>query len=154
MRRLVSQCLDTRERGIVAWRLRSERRDVPIGVLCEQQPSEWGVPSVITAGPPDHALLLGPGQRDIGEAQFFAALLDQVLAMMAVKARAANADVERSAICRIRVVKVDRRVVLHPGWVPEIRAVDDWKFKTLAAMDGEDLDRLSVGFKTPTAFLF
>ena len=53
--------------------------DVAVGVAGEQQPSERRVAAVPRAGPPDDGLVLGPGERDVGQPQVLAPLLDQAL---------------------------------------------------------------------------
>ena len=83
--------------------------DVAVGVAREQQAAQRRVAAVPRAGPPHDRLVLGAGQRDVGEPQVLPALLVDVLAPCGVAGtRPGQADVDRALIARVRVVEDDR----------------------------------------------
>src|SRR5438445_11136936 len=112
------------------------------------------MPAVPGPGPPDHGLVLGPGQGDVGEAEVLAPLFGDVLVPVAIEIGAPlAADVDGAAVARDGVVE-DRRG--RPGEVarlPEVGGVDDGELEAFAPMDGEDLYCLGVGLEAPAALL-
>ena len=112
--------------------------------------AERRVAAVADAGPPDDRLVLRAGQRDVGEPQVLAALLDHVLLDVALEGPALRARRRSCAGPRRRVVEEDRlRVVRDPGRLPQERAVDDRELEALAAVDRQHLHRLGVGLEPP-----
>ena len=93
---------------VVIRRGRAGRRDVAVVVAGEQQPAERRVAAVPRARPPDDRLVLGARQRDVGEPQVLAALLDDVLLLVAFEVRALEPDVDRARVAGVGVVEEDR----------------------------------------------
>ncbi len=95
-----------------------------------------------------------PRQRNVGEPEILAALLADELLAVGVVVAAREADVDRALVAGRRVVKEDRaRRAGDEPRLPQERQVDDRELQTLAAVDGENLDRLGVGFQAPAALL-
>ena len=129
--------------------------DVAVGVAGEEQPAERRVAAVPRARPPHDGLVLRAGQRDVGEAQVLAALLGVVLAPVVRRSRGRRADVDRtrsSSACG-SWKKTGCGSSRDVARLPQERAVDDRELEALAAVDGQDLDRLGVGLQPPAALL-
>ena len=98
--------------------------------------------------------MLRAGQRDVGQAQVLAALLGLVLAAVGGEVGAVHADVDHALVARLRIVEEDRLgVVGDPARLPQVGVVDDRELDALAAVDGEDLDRLGIGLEAAAALL-
>jgi hypothetical protein len=99
-------------------------------------------------------LVLGAGQRDVGQAQVLAALLGLVLGLVARELRSVEADVDRPRVARVGVVEEDRLLAARDvAGLPQVREVDDGELEPLAAVDRQDLHRLLVGVQAAAALL-
>ena len=106
--------------------------------------------------PPQHRLVLGPGEGDVGQAQVFAPLLPDVGAAVvgpAVALVAGQADVDRADVAVAGVVVHRRAALRDVARLPQVRQVHHRELEALAAVDGEDLHRFGVGLQPAAAFL-
>ena len=133
---------------------RPGRRHVPAGVTREEEPPERRVARVPGPRPPDHGLVLGPGQGDVGQPEVLAPLLDETLVLVAGEVRPRQADVDAQGVPGVRVVEEHRvGVAGDVARLPEEGQVDDRELEPLAPVDGQDLDGLGVGLEPAAALL-
>ena len=93
-------------------------------------------------------------QRDVHQAEVFAAFFDLRLPLMRGERGAGESHVDRAHVVGVAVVEEHRvRAVRDVTRLPEERGIDDREFESLAAMDRQDLNGFSVGFESPAAFL-
>ena len=152
-RRLVAQRLEARPGRLVARGVARRRRHGAVRLAREQQPAERRVAAVPRRHPPHDGLVLRPRQRHVREPQVLAALLHQLLALVPVEVRALEPDVDRPAVAGVGVVEGDRHAGRDVARVPQVGVVDDGELEPLAAVDGQDLDRLLVGLQPAAAVL-
>ena len=127
---------------------------VTVLVLGEAQAPERAVARVPRARPPDHRLVLGARERDVGEAEVLAAFVEHGALAVRLVLLALEADVDHALVARVGVVVGDRlALVADPRRVPHERRVDDRELEALAAVDGEHLDGLGVGLQAARALL-
>ena len=128
--------------------------DVALLVAGEQQARERRVAAVPRAGPPDHRPVAGAGQRDVGQAQVLAALLDGLLLAVALVVPALQRDVEPALVARVRVVEGDgMRARGLEARLPQEGHVDDAELEPLGAVDRQHLDGVGVGLEAAAALL-
>ncbi len=127
--------------------------DAAPGILREQQPPEWRLARVPGARPPDHGLVAGAGQRDVGEAQLLAALLDVVLVQVDVVFEPAPSSTSIARWPSSSWKPDGLALVGEAAGLPQERAVHDREFEALAAVEGEHLDRVGVGVQAPRALV-
>ena len=97
--------------------------------------------------------MLGASQRDVGQAQVLATLLDHVLVEVALERPPLEPDVDRVLVPGRRIVESHRLLRPDPRRIPQERAVDDRELEALAAVDRQHLDRLGVGLEPPRPLL-
>ena len=107
-----------------------------------------------TTRPTRRRLVRGAGQRDVGEAEVLAALLDEVLAPVRRVVRSVEPDVDRARVAGVGSWnEIGWFVARDPARLPQERAVDDRELEALAAVDRQHLDRLGVGLEPAAALL-
>ena len=126
-------------------------RDRPVGGALEQQAAERRVAAAEGRRPPQDRLMTRARERDVGDAQVLAALLDHELLAVTGEVGAAHADVDRPHLGL--VVERDRHVLRDVARLEQVRVVDDAELQPLAAVHGEDLDGVGVRLQAAAAVL-
>ncbi len=124
----------------------------PSGSRSKSRARQGRVLAVRGAGPPQHRLVAGAGQGDVEQAQVLAAALLDLHLLVAGELVPLVPDIDGAFVGVGRIV--EHRDVAGLGVpVPHVGAVDDGELEALAAVDGDDLDGVGVGFEAAGPFL-